>query len=116
LGYTHVADLAVALSFSLVEDALGREPWDPTVQRALREFIVECLATGEELPSEFVYLPMILGGIAVSREIMVGREDVQTSLRLLARAKEEKAAQFSDPELRELNDAFDRLLARRMRR
>lgn len=115
LGYTHAVELAVALSFALVDEILQREVWDRTVQLAVRDFIVECLATGAALPGEFLYLPLLLGGIAVSREVVFDGEDVQASLRLLARAKAEKAEVFADPELGELNDAFDRLVARRAR-
>ena len=112
LGYMHVLGLAIALSFSLVEEALQREVWDWAVQRALRRFIVECLDTGAALPAEFLYLPLILGGIAVANEVVLGDGDVQASLHLLAKAKAGKANLFADAELKELNDAFDQLIAR----
>jgi hypothetical protein len=108
--------LAIALSFSLAEEVLQRQVWQPAEQRALREFIVDCLGTGGRLPEEFVYLPLILGGIAATREVVVGQEDIAESLRLLARAKAERSQVFADAELRDVNDVFDRLVAKQARR
>jgi hypothetical protein len=111
LGYTHVLELATALSFSLVEEALGRQLWAPDEQRALREYLSQCLNEGTELPAEFVYLPLILGGVIVGAEIVIEGEMVSDSLRLLQRAKADRADLFADPDLQELNDAFNRLAA-----
>jgi hypothetical protein len=116
LGYTRVLELAIALSFSLAEEVLQRQVWQPAEQRALREFIVDCLGTGGRLPEEFVYLPLILGGIAATREVVLGQEDIAESLRLLARAKAERSQVFADAELRDVNDVFDRLVAKQARR
>jgi hypothetical protein len=86
-----------------------------TEQRALREFIVECLDTGTNLPAEFLYLPLILGGIMVAGEVVLEGETVSDSLRVLAKAKAERADLFADPDLRELSDVFDRLVAKQAR-
>jgi hypothetical protein len=110
LGYTHTLELAVALAFILVEEKINRSLWDVTVQRALREFIVKCIEESTPLPSEFLYLPLILGGMAIAREVRFGEENVQESLRLLNRAKLAKDSVFADPELQDVNDAYDRLV------
>jgi hypothetical protein len=115
LGYMNVLELAVAQSFSLVEEMLGREMWSGAEQRALREFIVGCLEQGNTLPPEFLYLPLLLGGIVVARAVVIKGEDVKESLQLLSKAKAAKASLFSDPELRDLNETFDRLLSTQMR-
>jgi hypothetical protein len=115
LGYMHVLELAIALGFVVVEEALKRPMWDPAEQRAVREYIVRCLDSGASLPLEFVYLPLVLGGIAVAREVAFAQEDVLADLRLLAGAKAEKAELLADPELNELHNAFDRLLAKQAR-
>jgi D-arabinose 1-dehydrogenase-like Zn-dependent alcohol dehydrogenase len=115
LGFTHVLELAAALSFGLIEDALGREPWTASEQRLVREYIVQCLNSGQELPAEFLYLPLILGGITVAGEVTFAGEDVAESLRLLSKAKSERQELFAEPDLKDLNDAFDRLVARQAR-
>jgi hypothetical protein len=115
LGYVHVLELAIALSFSLVEEVLGREVWDVTEQIASRDFIAQCLNAGTPLPGEFLYLPLILGGLIVADELVLDGEDVRQSLSLLASAKAERADCFADQELREFNKVFD-LLADRQER
>lgn len=116
LGYTHVLELAVALSFALVEDELGRELWPVSEQRPVREYITECLGNGDTLPAEFLYLPLILGGIIVSDQLTFEGEDLEESLRLLGKGKAERGDVFADPDLMMLNDAFDRLLAKQARK
>jgi hypothetical protein len=60
-------------------------------------------------------MPLILGGIAVADQIVFEGEKVQESLRFLAKAKAARAELFAEPDLADLNDAFDRLVARRAR-
>ena len=108
--------MAVAISFALVEDALGRELWPASEQRPVREYITECLGNGAALPVEFLYLPLMLGGIIVADQLMLADEDLEESLRLLGKGKAERGDLFTDPDLATLNDAFDRLLAKQARR
>jgi hypothetical protein len=112
LGYVHVLELAIALSFSLIEQVLEREVWDVAEQIASRDFVAQCLSTGTPLPGEFLYLPLVLGGLIVADELILDGEDVQQSLSLLASAKAERADWFADQELREFNEVFDLLMAR----
>ena len=114
-GYVHVLELAIALSFSLIEQVEGRERWSVAEQIAAREFIVQCLSTGTPLPVEFLYLPLILGGLAVADEFVLEREDVQQSLALLADARAERPDWSADQELRELDEVFGLLVARHRR-
>jgi hypothetical protein len=115
LGYVHVLELAIALSFSLVEQVLEREVWNVAEQIALRDFVVQCLSAGSPLPGEFLYLPLILGGLIVADELVLDREDVRQSLSLLMRARAERADWFADQELRDLDEVFDLLAARQQR-
>jgi hypothetical protein len=116
LGYTHVVELAIALSFTLVEETLQREVWSSAEQRAVRQFVAESLSEGTPLPAEFLYLPLLLGALVVADEITLDGEDIGASLRLLSTSKAERASLFDEPELRDLGDAFDRLFARQARR
>ena len=116
LGYAHVLELSIALSFSLVEKAIRRKLWNETEQRAVRDFIVGCLDTGGQLPGEFLYLPLLLGGMLVAREVVMEGEEVQDSLRRLAKAKAAKSELFADADLSDLNAAFDHILAQQTRR
>jgi hypothetical protein len=115
LGYTHVLELAIALSFTLVEDAVGRQAWSAAEQRAARDFIVESLNAGTPLPAEFLYLPLILGGLAVTHEMVSKGEAVMQTIGLLREARAQRADEFSDPEWRDLDDIFGELVARQGR-
>ncbi|MBN1936474.1 MAG: hypothetical protein JW934_17560 [Anaerolineae bacterium] len=114
LGYPHVLELSIALAFSLTEEALQRQLWSPDEQRAVRRFIVECMDTGDQLPEEFVYLPLMLGGLLIADQVVFEGEDVRQSLALAAKAKAAKTDMFADPDLQPISQAFDRLLTLKM--
>jgi hypothetical protein len=114
VGYPHVVELAVAQAFVLIRRTLGRAPWQIAEQRALRDLILQCQSTGSELPVEFLYLPLILGGMVVAHEMTMEGEDVLQSLDRLAAAKNKRAEAFADPELAQINDVFEELLTRQM--
>jgi hypothetical protein len=114
IGYPHVLELAIALAFSLIEETLGHQPWLPAEQRALRDLVLHCQNTGAVLPVEFLYLPLVLGGLTVAHELVLEGENVQQSLDLLCAAKKTRAEWFADSELAELNDIFEELLTRQM--
>lgn len=111
LGYVQVLEFAIAISFTMAEEALQRELLEPAEQRAVREFIVACLDQAQDLPGEFVYLPLLLGGLLVSDNVVMKGEDVQQSIRLLASAKANRADLFADPDLQDLDRAFSLLLS-----
>ena len=110
LGYTHVLELAIAQSFTLVEQALGRQAWSAVEQRAARDFITESLSEGTPLSVEFLYLPLILGGLAIARELVLDGEDIGQTLGLLQAARAERTDAFSSQEWRDLDDIFGLLL------
>jgi len=114
VGYPHVVELAVAQAFFLIRRTLGRSPWQVAEQRALRDLILQCQATGAKLPVEFLYLPLILGGVVVAHDLAMEGEDVLQSLDRLAAAKNKRAEAFADPELAEINDVFEELLTRQV--
>jgi hypothetical protein len=116
LGFTHVAELAAALGFALTEELLDREMWSPAEQRAVREFVADSLGEGKPLPTEFLYLPLILGGLAIADQVHLEGEDIGESLRLLRKAKDERAELFGERDLRDLDHAFERIFARQARR
>ncbi|HID61948.1 MAG TPA: hypothetical protein EYP49_04300, partial [Anaerolineae bacterium] len=91
VGYSRIVRLAIALSFALVESALKRQPWLLEEQRALADLVVGNLESGIPLPVEFLYLPLLMGGALVMREVMLEGEDPRQSLQMLAQAKKERA-------------------------
>ncbi|MFB0535992.1 MAG: hypothetical protein ACETWR_13540 [Anaerolineae bacterium] len=111
VGYSRIVRLAIALSFALVESALKRQPWLLNEQRAVADLVVGNLESGHSLPVEFLYLPLLMGGALVTREVVMEGEDPQQSLQMLAQAKKERAQDFTG-EAAETSELFDSLLAR----
>jgi len=111
LGYSRVVRLAMALSFALVETTIKRQPWLLDEQRALVDLVVGNLESGQPLPVEFLYLPLLMGGALVMREVVMEGEDSQQSLHMLAQAKKERAENFTG-EAVETGELFDDLIDR----
>lgn len=111
VGYSRIVRLAIALSFALVESTLKRQPWLLEEQRALADFVVGNLESGHPLPIEFLYLPLLMGGALVMREVVMKGEDPQQSLQMLAQAKKGRAEDFTG-EAAETGELFDYLLIR----
>ena len=90
LGYTHVLELAIAQSFSLVEQAVGRQVWNVAEQRAARDFVIESLNTGAPLPIEFLYLPFNPGGACCGPRPGLGRRRCGADARTAADSESTK--------------------------
>ncbi|TEU10159.1 MAG: hypothetical protein E3J21_27120 [Anaerolineales bacterium] len=111
VGYSRIVRLAIALSFALVENTLKRQPWLLEEQRALAGLIVGNLESGLPLPVEFLYLPLLMGGTLVMREVVLEGENPQQSLQMLAQAQKARAEDFTG-EASGTEELFDSLLAR----
>jgi hypothetical protein len=110
VGFHHVLRLSVALSFGLVRQALGRHPWNVEERRAVISLVADSVEAQERLPPEFLYIPLLMAGAYISREVVMDGEDSEHSRRLLERAKAARADVFADPDLAEANLIFDRLV------
>ena len=79
-GYEHVLKLSVALSFGLLETYRKERAWSLEEQRGVRHFVVSQLSKHAALPVDFLYVPLILGGILVGRQMVLPGEEYQKSL------------------------------------
>jgi hypothetical protein len=114
LGFMHVLELAIASSFTLVENVVGRQVWTYAEQRAARDFIVASLNEGTPLPAEFLYLPLILGGLVVVRDLVLEEEDVEQTIGLLQGARAERSDEFAGQEWRDLDEIYNLLVTRQV--
>jgi hypothetical protein len=110
VGFRHLLRLSVALSFGLVGQALGRQPWTLEERRAVISLIADTVEAAELLPAEFLYIPLLMAAAYIFRQIPLDGEDAGRSLRLLQKAKAARADVFADPDLTEANQIFDRLI------
>lgn len=110
VGFQHLLRLSVALSFGLVRQALGHHSWAVEERRGVISLIADTVEAAQRLPPEFVYIPLLMAAAYISRQVTLDGEDLQNSLKLLQKAKADRADVFADPELAEASLIFDRLL------
>lgn len=105
--YARIARLAISLSFGMLRQRLNRDVWSLEEQLAVADLVADRVERGGALPSEFLYLPLLLGGLMVTKEIQMPREDLSQSLDLFAKAREQRSAALT--ELPDLVSLLDRL-------
>jgi len=110
VGFHHLLRLSVALSFGLVRQALGRHPWTVEERRAVISLVSDSVEARQTFPPEFLYIPLLMAAVSISRQVVMDGEDSEHSLRLLQKAKAARANVFADPDLAEANLIFDRLM------
>jgi hypothetical protein len=74
---------------------------------ALADLVSDRVERGGLLPAEFLYLPLLLGGLLVSNKVQMPGEQPLQSLNLLKTARKQRAAQLAEnPELVSILDQF----------
>jgi hypothetical protein len=106
--YARMTRLAISLSFGLLRQRLMRDVWTMEEQVAVADLVANRVERGGHLPAEFLYLPLLLGGLIVAREVQMPGEKLGQSLDLLVQARQKRSAELA--ENRELQALFDQLL------
>jgi hypothetical protein len=105
--YTRIVRLAISLSFGILRQRLNRDVWTMEEQLAVTDLVADRVERGGVLPVEFLYLPLLLGGLMVSREVQMPGENLAQSLDLFAKARQQRAPDLAEnPELNALLDRF----------
>ena len=108
--FARVARLACALTFGLLRQKLNRDVWSVEEQMAVTDLIADRVERGGILPAEFLYLPLLLGGLMVSSQVSMPGENLAQSLALLAQAREKRSTELAEnPELAALLDRLFQL-------
>ena len=103
--YARLTRLACSLSFGLLRQRLQRDVWSLEEQIAVTDLVADRVERGGMLPAEFLYLPLMLGGLLVADEVTMPGEKVAQSRELLARARQERQAKLAEnPQLGALLD------------
>jgi len=105
--YARIARLAISLSFGMLRRRIGRDIWSMEEQLALTDLIADRVERGGTLPAEFLYLPLLLGGLMVAGEVRMPGEQLEQSLDLLTKARQQRAEALA--EIPELVTLLDRL-------
>ncbi len=103
--YARIARLAISLTFGMLRQRLGRDVWTMEEQLAVTDLLADCVERGGTLPAEFLYLPLILGGLMVAYQVQMPGENPVQSLDLLEKAREQRSADLAEnPDLVRLLD------------
>lgn len=94
--YARIARLACSMSFGLLRQRLSRDVWTMEEQLAVTNLIADRVERGGALPAEFLYLPLLLGGLMVVGQVQMPGEDLAQSLKLFATAREKRSAVLAD--------------------
>jgi hypothetical protein len=78
--YARIARLAISLSFGILRRRLGRDVWSKEEQLAVTDLVANRVERGGSLPAEFLYLPLLLGGLMVAENVQMPGEDLGQSL------------------------------------
>ena len=110
--YARIARLAISLSFGLLRQRLKRDVWIVEEQRAVADLVADRVERGGALPAEFLYLPLLLGGLLVAGRVTMPGEKPAQSLALLAQARQKRSADLAEnPELVALLDQLLQMAA-----
>lgn len=108
--YARIARLAIALSFGMLREHLKRDIWTIREQLAVADLVADRVERGGVLPPEFLYLPLLLGGLMVADRLQMPGEDPRDSLGLLVKARQQRSADLAEnPELTGVLDQLLRL-------
>jgi len=110
VGYHHILKLSIAISFGLIAKAVGRQLWPLVERQAVNTHIADSIETGQNLASDFLYLPLLMAGIIVSKKLTMEGEDHQHTMALLQQAYEARADLFADAEMDQANQILTKLL------
>jgi len=98
--YGRMIRLAESISFGLLQQLLDRAPWTLEEQLAVTDLVANRVELGGNLPAEFLYLPLLLGGLSVASQVQMPGENLSQSLSLLAKSYSQRATELADnPEL-----------------
>lgn len=105
--YARIVRLAISLSFGMLRQRLNRDVWTMEEQLAVTDLVADRVERGGVLPVEFLYLPLLLGGLMVSHEVQMPGENLAQSLDLFAKARQQRSPDLAEnPELSALLDRF----------
>ena len=113
-GYSHILKLSIAMSFGLIAQAMGRQPWSLEERQGVAEHLTENIEIGENTDEDFLYLPLLMGGTLISGQLTWDGENPKESLALMRKAREARQDLFFDDEMAEANKIYSQILQKAM--
>ena len=110
VGFPHIVRLASAVSFGVIARAFGKQNWSLEERQAVANHIADSLELGQPLDPEFMYLPLLIAGTQISKNVRMQGEDVENSLALMQAAREARRMLFSDDDMARADKLYNRIL------
>ncbi|MBN1220451.1 MAG: hypothetical protein JXM69_16105 [Anaerolineae bacterium] len=114
IGYYHILRLAIALSFGIIARTAGRQPWSLEERQGVNDHIADNIETGQSLNEEFLYLPLLLAGTAISNKLILEGEDPRQTLALMRKAYEARTDLFLEDEMAIASKIYHQIFIRAM--
>ncbi len=113
-GYKHILRLATALSFGMIAETAGKHLWSQQERREVINFIANALDSGNPIPPDFLYLPLMIGALKVVTKVRLPDEDIRHTIRLIQKARQERPDVLGDEDLRKADQVFNHILKQMM--
>ncbi len=110
IGYHHILRLSVAMGFGLIAQEIGKQLWPLEERQAVGNHIADSIEIGESLDSDFIYLPLLIGGIQIAKKLKLTGEDVNHTLALVQKAKNTRNNVFTDQDMAQAKKVYNHLL------
>lgn len=110
VGYKHILQLTIALSFSFIARQYGQHPWAQEEREAVLAHVVDALEEGEALEADFFYLPLMMGALTVIRQVQLPDEDINETMASIQEAYQNREDLFLDEEMTLAKKVFTTLL------
>lgn len=110
LGYHHLLRLSIAVSFGIIGRATGGQLWSLEERQAVAAHIADTVEIGDPLDIDFVYLPLLMAGTQISKQLVLPDEDVNNSLALLRQARQARPDLFKDKEMAKANQVYNQIM------
>jgi hypothetical protein len=105
--YARIARLAASLSFGMLHQQIGHDIWTLEEQLAVADLVADRVERGGTLAAEFLYLPLLLGGLMIASKVQMPGEDPSQSLDLFSKARQKRESELDHNQ--ELTTLLDRI-------
>ncbi len=96
IGYRHIMRLSAAISFGMIQQAVGTLPWSSQERDGVQEYIVDALEDGLPIEEDFLYLPLMLAAVLILKQVRLPNEDVSATVQLVYQARKARTGIFLD--------------------
>ncbi len=111
IGYKHILRLTLAISFEMLARAAGNDlPWSRQECDGVTEYIVDALEDGLPMEEDFLYIPLVMAGTLLLKQVRLPGEDVAQTIQLVKQAHDARTQLFTDDDTQIAEPLFAKFL------